>query len=232
MASGWTLSPLKGRAPRDLRLAGANRFSDNEVVSRCEQLADFLLGQKVPGDRRAIALAVHVEDMGFSDRGAIALCEMLTKLHQMEIASVHNLFMFKLNLTDLFMESAARLIAAHAGYVREVHLSHNRVTARGCDLLLCEEVLSHYPIKCQRKEGFFMPLFVRLEHNDIRGGQLRNIKPWMYTAVRDRNESFKTTYDQTAPIHLPYIDLREPPTGAPQQRPRPVVKRPPAPGPP
>ena len=45
------------------------------------QLADFLLGQRVPGDRRAISLAVHVEDMGFGDQGAIALCDMLTKVH-------------------------------------------------------------------------------------------------------------------------------------------------------
>lgn len=29
-----------------------------------------------------------------------------------------------------------------------------------------------------------MPLFVRLEHNDIRGGQLRNIKPWVRALLR------------------------------------------------
>lgn len=40
----------------------------------------------MPGDRRAIALAVHVEDMGFSDRGAIALCEMLTKVKRVMLA--------------------------------------------------------------------------------------------------------------------------------------------------
>ena len=38
MAAAWTLSPPKGRAPRDLRLAGANRFSDASVVQRCEQV--------------------------------------------------------------------------------------------------------------------------------------------------------------------------------------------------
>ena len=42
-----------------------------------------------------------------------------------------------------------------------------------------QDVLAHYPVQCQRKAGYFMPLFVRLEHNDLKGAQLRNIRPWV-----------------------------------------------------
>jgi hypothetical protein len=69
------------------RKAIAEFFSSTYASSHHPQLADFLLGQRVPGDRRAISLAVHVEDMGFGDQGAIALCDMLTKVHSQTTAA-------------------------------------------------------------------------------------------------------------------------------------------------
>lgn len=69
------------------------------------------------------------------------------------------------------------MIAAHCGIVREVHLSHNRITHEGVERLFTEQVLQHYPMS---RTGKAFPLFVRLEHNEnLRGRKIRNVKPWV-----------------------------------------------------
>jgi len=114
----------------------------------------------------------HVEFHGecnvCGDKGAAAICGMLVKLRQSNLAAVRAIFFWKNELGDEGARSVAELVAKSAlpgqerFWVAEVHLSHNNITAAGAFSLF--EAATGYP---RSLYGGLVPLWLRLEHNAI-----------------------------------------------------------------
>lgn len=81
----------------------------------------------------------------------------------------------------------ADLVVAHGGSIRELHLSHNRLSDAGAEALLATALLDLYPVECNSKRGSgskdYMPLFVRLEHNQGVRGRIPSIREWVRTST-------------------------------------------------
>mmetsp|Transcript_2841 Transcript_2841/g.9545 ORF Transcript_2841/g.9545 Transcript_2841/m.9545 type:complete len:1253 (-) Transcript_2841:117-3875(-) len=114
----------------------------------------------------------HVEFHGecneCRDKGAAAICGMLIKLRQSNLAAVRAIFFWKNELGDEGAKSVAELVAKSTlpgqerFWVAEVHLSHNNITAAGAFSLF--EAATGYP---RSLYGGLVPLWLRLEHNAI-----------------------------------------------------------------
>ncbi|CAK0889543.1 unnamed protein product [Prorocentrum cordatum] len=159
----------EGGALLVVRLRGLE-LGDSDVASAVvalEMYVDRLVEQGVP-----LAVDLEAAENSLTDAGALVLVDGLQALRRRFGAHVRVLKLWNNQLGDVAAGAMARLLAMQPQAAEEVHLSHNKLSARGFAELLA--AIAMHPSGAYPRvdsSGFAVPCWLRAEHNDIAGVQ-------------------------------------------------------------
>jgi hypothetical protein len=157
------------------------QLSDADVVQIAPAL-DIELRAAIRAEGRFPGLVLSVQHNQCGDRGVSALCNVLGRLRDQDLAYTKILKVFYNEVSDEGAVAIARLIETHARMagverrhqLQECHLSHNAISTEGARALI-QQAQRSYPYV--DASAVRVPLWLRMDNNAIDAAALAHICP-------------------------------------------------------
>jgi len=186
------------------------KLTDESMSILAPVLASHVAHMAVNSGQANPSISVDVSDNALGDKGVQCVCEMMGALFDVGLGYLKIFKAFKNQVGDqgaAFLASLIAMQTSAAGMlVREVHLSHNRITNHGASLLTGTAINTSYPAL---DGGFLRPLWLRLEQNLIANDFQPECKHCLATGSGrpgDRCTPFNCSCSgRVPPLHVPFL---------------------------